>query len=380
MVWTSWLKCMKRVCVRVSAHGSGALAPDALADVVSVSAMAITLDAVHAIMQSVLEQNNATAAALARQQMEALQQIISRSGSSGGAGGVGGGLTDPRGIGRPISFKGEEQKYAEWKAKLLAYLVVALPECEGWVRWALEEKKTITDMVIREAWSDGAGAVKMFSTKLYATMLSFTEEDAFRIVHSVKDQNGLEALRLMGRRYEPRTPSTKRALLKAIVNNVSAKKPQEIENNLMHVEEIVSKYESLAKESLPEDLKVTVIVNLCSIDLKEHLELITKDMSYKEVRDKIMNYVERKSENFANQVRAMEVDNHEEWTWWGGTGEKEYNDNTANDAQHQDMYYFAKGKGKGKGSGKGGERMPGAKGHGKGKGKDGKGGFQGQCY
>ena len=27
----------------------------------------------------------------------------------------GGGMTDSRGIGRPITFKGEESKYAEWR-------------------------------------------------------------------------------------------------------------------------------------------------------------------------------------------------------------------------------------------------------------------------
>ena len=39
---------------------------------------------------------------------------------------------------------------------------------------------------------------------------------------------------------------------------------------------------------------MTVINDLCTKDLKEHLELITREMKYKEVRDEIMSYVERK--------------------------------------------------------------------------------------
>ena len=60
--------------------------------------------------------------------------------------------------------------------------------------------------------------------KLFATLISCTEEDAFRICHSVKDGDGLEAIRLVMKRYEPRTPGTRRALLKAIVNNPPTKK------------------------------------------------------------------------------------------------------------------------------------------------------------
>ena len=132
--------------------------------------------------------------------------------------------------------------------------------------------------------------------------------------------NGLEALRLIFRRYEPRTPATKRAVLKAVINNPQCKRVEDIEKNLLHVEELIRKYESMAGSELPEDLKVTVIIDLCPKDLKEHLELITRDMKYKEVRDEIASYVERKRDTFSNQVKAMEVDNAENWYWWGGDG------------------------------------------------------------
>ena len=77
--------------------------------------------------------------------------------------------------------------------------------------------------------------------KLYATLISCTEEDAFRICHSVKDGNGLEAIRLLMKRYEPKNPGTKRAILKAIINNQPAKKAADIEGNLMAVEELMKK-------------------------------------------------------------------------------------------------------------------------------------------
>ncbi len=55
----------------------------------------------------------------------------------------------------------------------------------------------------------------------------------------MKDGNGLEAMRLMVKRYEPRAPAIKRALLKAVINNPQDKKVEDIDSNLMHVDELV---------------------------------------------------------------------------------------------------------------------------------------------
>ena len=178
-------------------------------------------------------------AALAQQQMEALQAIVQGSQRQES------GLTDNRGIGRPIVFKGDEARYAEWKAKLMAYLRVTVPSSDAWLTWAGEQGRSITEEDIDEHFPQQAAKVKEFAIRLYAILMSCTEEDAFRICHSVKDGNGLEAVRLVFKRYEPRTPGTKRAVLKALINNQAAKKPEDIEKNLMHVEELMKKYEVL---------------------------------------------------------------------------------------------------------------------------------------
>ena len=54
-------------------------------------------------------------------------------------------MTDTRGIGRPITFKGEESKYAEWKAKLLAYLRVIIPQSDRWIQWCCKMTTSITE-------------------------------------------------------------------------------------------------------------------------------------------------------------------------------------------------------------------------------------------
>jgi hypothetical protein len=274
-------------------------------------------------------------------------------------------MTDSRGIGKPTTFKGDEAKYAEWKAKLLAYLRVNCRSADSWILWAGTSTTAITEEDVDLAYPDDKDEVLRFANELYSILMSCTEEAAFRICYSVKAGNGLEAIRLLMKRYEPRTPGTKRALLKAIINQAPAKKPEDLEKTLMHLEELMKKYEGMGGAELPEDLRVALIIDMCHKDLKEHLELNTKDMSYKEVRDEIVNYAERKRNAFGNDLKAMEVDEVDaEYTWWGGRWEEE-------EWESEEVYALGwqKGNGKGKGYdnyyGKGGY-----KGNGKGYGKD----------
>ena len=344
--------------------------------------MAVSAETIQAMMMELQRQNMENMAILMKQ----LQ-----------GGGQGGGMTDTRGIGRPIVFRGDESKYAEWKAKLLAYLRVTNSKADVLVQWAGNMTSQITEEDVDLEYGGEAQSVKDFAVKFFAILVSCTEDDAFRICHSVKDGNGLEAMRLLMKRFEPKTPGTKRALLKAVINSTPAKKPEDIEKNLMHTEELMKRYEVLGGEPLPEDLRVTVIIDLCTKDLKEHLELITREMKYKEVRDEIMSYVERKRDLFGNQLKAMEVDNYEDESdtfWWGGKGMGEYEhwSQRSPEELYQMGYWSKGGKGsgaKGKGFHKGDNYYKGDKGGGKkgykgdGKGKGGKGkgdGFQGNCH
>ena len=318
-------------------------------------------------------------------------------------------MTDSRGIGKPTTFNGDENKYAEWKAKLLAYLRVNCRNADSWIVWAGNSTTVITEEDVDLTYPDKKDEVLNFANVLYSILMSCTEDGAFRICYSVEAGNGLEAIRLLMKRYEPRTPGTKRALLKAIINQAPAKKPDDLEKTLMHLEELIKKYEVMGGAELPEDLRVALIIDMCHKDLKEHLELTTKDMTYREVRDEIVNYAERKRNAFGNDLKAMEVDElADEYTWWGGQWQED-NNNWESEEVYAMGWQKGYGKGKGydnsygKGGYKGGGKDSGYKGFGKGyskgygksdyKGKgfgkdgvnkgDGKGkggGFQGYCH
>ena len=143
------------------------------------------MEALQAMMGELQKQNAANLATLAQQRFDALQTLI-----QGNAKVHGGGMTDTRGIGRPITFRGEETKYAEWKAKLMAYLRVATSKSDDWIHWAGKQLSTITEEDVDLQYDNDSGLVKEFAVKFYSILMSCTEDDAFRICHSVKDGHG----------------------------------------------------------------------------------------------------------------------------------------------------------------------------------------------
>ena len=287
-----------------------------------------------------------------------------------------------------------EADFTEWHVKVKAWLVNQDDRAQTWLNTARNADVILEtdDLDVQTFASDAVrNACKRFNGLLYNVLVTKLKGEAFNIVSSVRDACGLEAWRLLMRRYEPRTPGTKRALLKNLFNMKAAKKIEEIERNLLRVEETYARYEIMSNAAIPEDIKTVILTELCTPELKEYLEFNSKDYGYKETREAIMAYVERKRKD---PLTAMEVGNHECDncdTFWG-VDENDYMYYDPNDCHYEVNYsgYATKGKGKSwgpKGKGKGpykgaGKGMPFQKGGGKdkGKGKGKKGSFQGECH
>ena len=223
----------------------------------------------------------ATAAATAatQAQTELIQKLMEKPSGGGGNGGSGGTRKEP-----PV-FKGDEKKYAEWMVKLIAFYKSNNAKTERWIQIAMNSKEVQEDGVYGsgDEWlghAEDLVEIKKFSTNLYSALLGYTEDDAFKLVQSASECQGLEALRLLKRRYDPKSPGTKRALLKSIMGIPPAKKLVEIETSIMRLEEMIKKYESMTGQKhavLPPDLVVTMMIDVCTKDLREHLELTIKN-------------------------------------------------------------------------------------------------------
>ena len=123
-------------------------------------------------------------------------------------------MVDTQSIGKPPTFSGKEEKYYEWMAKLLAYL--RLPESDAWIIWANSKTVVVDEGEIDLKYQEPhSKEVKDFSNQLFSTLITNCEDDAFKLVQSAGTGNGLEALRLLSKRYDPKNPGTKRSLSKA---------------------------------------------------------------------------------------------------------------------------------------------------------------------
>lgn len=59
---------------------------------------------------------------------------------------------------------------------------------------------------------------------------------------------------------------------------------------------------------MPEGLKVTVLIEVCSREFSDYIELSNKDFHRNSALEELMNFVERKRWTAMSQVKAMKVD------------------------------------------------------------------------
>ena len=106
----------------------------------------VSLEAFTAALQQLQTQNAENMSILLRQQSENLSAILNRQNP----------MTDSRGIGKPVTLRGEEKKYAEWKAKLVAYLKVAMGESDEFIQWAGRNEDSIDERKIELTFGNRA--------------------------------------------------------------------------------------------------------------------------------------------------------------------------------------------------------------------------------
>ena len=152
-----------------------------------------------------------------------------------------GGKIDTKASGGPPEWNSnqEESGFVEWHIKIKAWLTNQDGRSQRWLNAARDADDIIeTDDLDVQLFNDEAErtALERFNGMLYNILVTKLKGAAFNIASSVRDACGLEAWRLVLKKYEPRTPVTKRALLKSLFNMKAARKVEEIEKNLHRVE------------------------------------------------------------------------------------------------------------------------------------------------
>ena len=186
------------------------------------------------------------------------------------------GMVDTRGMGRPPPFNGLEKEWREWKGKITAYLYATATHAKPYLDWAEASVTPINQTVMETQCTNEDGTIAaeslhnmaQFSTRLGLILVDTCKGEPYRIVESAGHGNGLEAWRLLMRRYASRTPGTKRALLASLFSMKPATSASDFESVLLTVEEIIRRYDAMSTSKMPEDIQCAILIAVCPKDLK----------------------------------------------------------------------------------------------------------------
>ena len=194
------------------------------------------------------------------------------------------------------------------------------------LEWAASQPNEITTQDIGQHINHQAAEI---SEVIYYLVTRHTHGEALELAKLVQRNNGAELWRKLSRRYDPRTSVKRAALLNAIIQQ-KAVSIEELGHTLDKWLARAKTYEDRTNAKLQDDLKMTIIQNMCPETLRIHLELnsarlTTSEQMIQEIRANLES----------RQPQAMEVDSYEKHE------------------EHDVDSFWQKGKGKGKGKEKG---------------------------
>ena len=258
-------------------------------------------------------------------------------------------LIDIKGLGKPTTFKNDEQRFIEWLRKTTGFASAAYgASFRGVLEWAEDQEQAITieDLEVQfgaEGSEDYVDDIAEKDSQLHVALQALTEGESFDIVLGATP-HGVEALRRLIRRWDPASGGRRRVILRQIVQPERAKLT-ELPGALEKWDGLLRRYQKRraggeVMQPVDDDIKISALEGLVPSELEQHLAMNRSRLrTYAQVRAEIDAYVDAKHSQGAISRRS---------------GKKN------EDAMDVDSFQKgAKGKGKGKGKGKKGGAVAG---------------------
>ena len=137
-------------------------------------------------------------------------------------------LVDTKGLGKPSSFDGTEEKFLPWKTRTENFITGVYPDIAQALEWAEEQTAPIDSVDVAAAFGDPDDhdfipGLADKQQQLFMVLQQLCEKEAFDLVTNCGKSQGLEAWRKLNRRYDPSTGGRKRTLLKHILSPTRVK-------------------------------------------------------------------------------------------------------------------------------------------------------------
>ena len=284
-------------------------------------------------------------------------------------------------MGKPERFQAKDGEWQQWSRKFENYVAACHPGADTALEWATDQKETLSEEAIEDKFGsladdDEIKRIGDIDNEVYMLLMQFMDGESFDIVSNAPRGRGLEAFRLLARRWDPSTGGRRKNLLRAVLQPGRASM-EELSASLEKWEDLVRRYER-SRDShgraapLCDDIKQAALEALVPSELERHLQLSSGRLtSYSQTREEVRLFLETRLGHKLKEPRVH--------------GNKKQHD----DPMDVDSFAWQNGKGSNKGgkggkggkSGKTGKGGQSAKGNGKNGKNDGsrKPAFNGYC-
>ena len=130
-------------------------------------------------------------------------------------------LVDPRGLGRPDKFRAQEGEWAQWSRKFENYVAACHPGADRAMEWATDQRTALTADALAEQFGMDADeplqGYEVVDQEVYMLLLHCMDGESFDVVSNVPRGRGLEAFRLLARRWGSTIGGRRKNLLRAVL-------------------------------------------------------------------------------------------------------------------------------------------------------------------
>ena len=218
------------------------------------------------------------------------------------------GLIDQKGLGKPqILGEDAEAKFRVWAVKLEDYVAgVFGGKAREVLEWAAGSELASTEHEVDVTYALAADLtnqwdeVTEFDHQLYTVLMSTTEGVAFDIIGNAPMGAGLEAWRLLHKKYDPATGGRKRIMLQALTSPERSSS-ENLGAALERWKALRGRYNKkkdqfVRHEDLPDSLGMNALEKLVPWEMEMHLLLnFSRFKNFEEMEAEVVTFMEAKT-------------------------------------------------------------------------------------
>ena len=194
---------------------------------------------------------------------------------------------------KPCKYKGNENEWATWRFVFRNFLTLVGSD----VIVYMDQAEEMDEELNIDTLAEGA---KASATRVYAILSQFLGGPPLRQLMLVKKSNGLEAWRLLCKRYEPRSGQRSLGALQAVLN--SKFEGKDFAADINEWEALVEVYEKAAGEELGDSMRIALVVGKVTHNIQNFVLGLTPPVkTYRELKEAINTWLQgqRKWQTYA---------------------------------------------------------------------------------